>query len=126
MTISTISKHASIEGAEITERKTGKTVGFSNLVDVQNRLRSLDWQNTDLRYEIEILRRENARPEAKMDIKHLREPPRSTEFVFREDLTKPNDKTRVEVDEGMTADMVAIMTGQFFEPATENQDEGAK
>lgn len=123
MTISTTSKYTSIEDAEITERKT---VGFSNLVDVQNRLRSLDWQNTDLRYEIEIIRRENARPEAKMDIKHLRGLPRSTELVFREDLTKPNNKTRIEVGEGMTADMVATMTGQLFEHATKNQDEGAK
>ena len=128
MKISTISQHASIDGAETTEYETRT---YSRLVDVQNRLRSLEWQNPDIRYEIEVVLWENQRPETKLDIKSFGELPRKIEFVFREDITKPNNKTRIEVgpiewDADKTAQMVANMTEQSFDHHKDHSQENAK
>ena len=119
MSVSIVSKHPSVEDAEFKEEE--KHV-FSNLDSLQEYLRSLDWQNSGIRFEIEIVKQEPSSSVAKLEIRQLDGPPRSTEFVFLEDATRPKDKTRTEVSEGMTAEMVATMTRQFFDHQIENGD----
>ncbi len=128
MKVGTMTKHASIEGAEITKHQR---LSFSSLADVQNHLRSLEWQNPDIRYEIEVLLRGNQRPGAKLDIKNFGDPPIKFEFVFREDITKPNTKTRIVVgpakkDLDTTANMVATMTRQAFDHHKDRSEDNTK
>ncbi len=121
--VSTVSQLASIEGAERIQRETK---AYSTLADVQDYLRSLDWADPAVRYEVEIIRRAASKPEAKMVVKHVGATPAKTEFLCHEDLTRPDDKTRIEVGPGVTSQMVATMAEQFFEPEAETSTAGAQ
>lgn len=114
MTIARITQHPSFEGATLTSKNRHS---FSNLADVQNHLRTLEWQNPNVLFEIEIIRRQSQSSESKLEIKQLAQTDDTFELAYFEDnLTRPDSFVGAKISDlnGRAAEILPNYADMYF------------